>query len=112
MLIHNGLELSNMFGHAHMMSKQYRDGLVARTKQARVHSGLSPTIIAKYLDIPLATYTKYEGARSKDGKQTTIPDELKGPFAEITQINLRWLITGEGAMQARPQQLRTGSSAA
>lgn len=94
-----------------MMSKEYRDGLVARTKQARVHSGLSPTVIAKYLGVPLATYTKYEGARSKDGKQTTIPDELKGDFAEITRINLRWLITGEGPMLSPPAQ-RTGTPAA
>lgn len=81
--------------------KAIRQAIVDRTKQIRQKRGLSPSFVADYLGVPLPTFTKWEGARGPDSLQTTMPDEYKAKFAELTGCDLHHLITGKHKRPAR-----------
>ena len=61
-------------------------------KSIRVKSGLSQAAFATQFQMTQTTYSQYE-----TGKRS-VPDEFKQQLAQRYNINLHWLITGQGEM--------------
>ena len=67
-------------------------GISDRLKQIRLKSGLSQTSFAEQFGLAQTTYGPYE-----TGKRS-VPDELKQQLSQRFNVNLHWLITGQGEM--------------
>jgi len=63
-----------------------------RMKLIRESIGLSQKLFGDQLGIPQTTYANYESNKAK------VPDEIKQSLASGFNINLHWLITGDGPM--------------
>ncbi|MGP1418346.1 MAG: XRE family transcriptional regulator [Sphaerochaetaceae bacterium] len=63
-----------------------------RLKQLRLETGLSQTSFAEILGLAQTTYGPYE-----TGKRG-VPDELKSELSRKYNINIHWLVTGQGSM--------------
>ena len=61
-------------------------------KSIRIKSGLSQAAFATQFDMTQTTYSQYET------EKRSVPDDFKQQLAERYNINLHWLITGQGAM--------------
>lgn len=63
-----------------------------RMKAIREETGLSQRLFGDKLGIAQTTYANYESNKAK------VPDDIKQTLASMLQVNLHWLITGEGSM--------------
>ena len=61
-------------------------------KSIRIKSGLSQVAFATQFDMTQTTYSQYET------EKRSVPDDFKQQLADRYNINLHWLITGQGAM--------------
>lgn len=67
-------------------------GISERLKQIRLKTNLSQTAFAEILGLAQTTYGPYETGRR------SVPDELKFELSQKYNINIHWLVTGEGNM--------------
>lgn len=92
-------------------SPEYREAFAGRVRAARIHAGFSQPFVAKFLGITQSTYSKYEGARGEGETSTLMPPDKQGDFCELCGVNVHWLVTGDGAMQA-PRPIKRKSDPA
>lgn len=74
-------------GMARKTSKQIRQEIIERTRQAREEHGLSQDEIAELLGLGQGTYKNYETKRP-------LPHEFVAPFCIATRVDIAWLYTG------------------
>lgn len=74
------------------MQKRLNMSISDRLRQIRLNSGLSQSSFGENFGLAQTTYGPYE-----TGKRS-VPDEFKQQLADKYNINLHWLITGNGSM--------------
>lgn len=72
--------------------------IIQRTKEARLGSKFNTqSNIAEALGITRDTYATYE-------TRTLLAHDLIARFCDMTETNIRWLLTGEGGMKFTPSK--------
>ena len=70
---------------------QYKQGFIARTREARISRALKQWELADALGMPQDKYKQYE-------TRSLLPHHLIGRFCIICRVDPEWLITGRGKM--------------
>lgn len=70
-----------------------RKAYIARTKEARIASGVSAEAVANYIGVDHSTYRSYETRRA-------LKQEYIARFCEITRTSERWLVSNKGLREA------------